>query len=372
MAPILIICAVLALGFWGLRILYNRFWQRGLGCRIAFTQDYAVEGDTSTLSEVIVNRNLLPLPVLEISFHMDRRLRFGGGENASLSDQTYRRDVFAVSMRQRITRTLEFKCAGRGYFRIDEAGVAAQDLFLTRKYLSSRSQNTDFYVLPRPVSATQIQIPYSRIMGAVLSRKRICDDPFEFGGLREYSRGDPMKYINWKATARAGQLLVNLHESTLSQRVVLAIDMEVGGHQGDFLNEAGVRIACTLARRLLREGIELGLYSNGHDVQTGQVWRLESVAGAGSLLFLQKKLACLQSGPDLPPLCSCLPPSASESGDLLVLISRNLRGDLGEAFSLAVGKGQGLRIIPCGLGTSKENSQELLGYPNVEIQWMEF
>lgn len=371
MIPILICCAVLALGFWGLRILYDHFWQRGLSCRIAFTQDYAVEGDSSALSEVIVNRNLLPLPVLEISFHMDRRLQFGDGENASLSDQTYRRDVFAAAMRQKITRTLEFKCAGRGYFRISEAGVAAQDLFLTRKYLSSRAQNTEFYVLPRPVSAQKIQIPYSRIMGAVLSRKRICDDPFEFGGLREYSRGDPMKYINWKATARAGQLLVNLHESTLSQRVVLAIDMEAGGHQGDFLNEAGVRIAATLAQRLLREGVELGLYSNGGDVQTGQIWRLETVAGAGSLLFLQKKLACLQSGPDLPPLWECLPPSGS-GDDLLVLISRNLRGDLGEAFSQAVGKGQGLRIIPCGLGTSGENRRELKEYPNIETIWMEF
>ena len=34
------------------------------------------------------------------------------------------------------------------------------------------------------------------------------------------------KYINWKATARAGQLLINLHESTLSQRVIIALDME--------------------------------------------------------------------------------------------------------------------------------------------------
>lgn len=211
--PLLISAAVLLLLFLTLRWLYDRFWQKGLSCRISFTGEYAVEDETSTLSEVIVNRKLLPLPVLEISFHMDKRLHFSSEENSSLSDQTYRRDVFTASMRQKITRTLPFKCAGRGYFRINEAGLTARDLFLTRKYVSHMPQNTEFYVLPRTVPTHQIQIPYARIMGEILSRRRVCDDPFEFGGLREYSRGDPMKYINWKATARAGRLLINIHES---------------------------------------------------------------------------------------------------------------------------------------------------------------
>lgn len=364
--PILIACAILILLFLTLRRLYDRFWQKGLSCRISFTQEYAVEDETSALSEVIVNRKLLPLPVLEISFHMDKRLHFSSEENSSLSDQTYRRDVFTASMRQKITRTLPFKCAGRGYFRINEAGLAAQDLFLTRKYVSHLPQNTEFYVLPRTVPSHQIQIPYARIMGEVLSRKRVCDDPFEFGGLREYSRGDPMKYINWKATARAGKLLINIHESTLSQRVIIAVDMESGS---DFLNEYAVRLACSLSERLLTEGIVIDLYSNGSDVQTGNIWRMEGVSGSGSLLAVKKKLACLQSGSDLPPLCGCLP---APGDDLAVLISRSQRNDLGRVFSDLVGKGRGLRVIPCGLGTSQEQRDKVELFRNTETIWIEF
>ncbi|WP_322170730.1 DUF58 domain-containing protein [Acutalibacter caecimuris] len=371
MIPILLLFAALLLLFLLLRRLYDRFWQKGLGCSIQFTQDYAAEGETSVLREVITNRKPLPLPVLEISFHMDRRLQFGDGQNASLSDQTYRRDVFAVAAHQKITRLLDFRCAGRGYFRINETGLTAQDLSLTRRYIGRLPQNTEFYVLPRPVPTAQVQIPYARLMGAVLSRKRVCDDPFAFAGLREYARGDPMKYINWKATARAGQLLVNLHESTLSQRVLFLIDMEGGGMQGGFLNEAGVRLACSLAGRLLAEGVELGLYSNGNDVQSAEPWRLESVSGAGSLLFLQKKLACLEGGPGLPPVCACAPRPAGED-DLLVLISRSLRDDLGEAFAAFTGKGHGLRLIPCGLGTTEENRKALAFHKNVDVLFIEF
>ncbi len=371
MIPVLIAAVLLLGAFRILLLLYDHFWQKGLGCEIQFTQDYAVEDETSALSEVIVNRKLLPLPVLEISFHMDRRLQFGDGQNASLSDMTYRRDVFAAAAQQKITRRLEFKCAGRGYFRISEAGLTAQDLFLSRKYVGRTPQNTDFYVLPRPVPTSQIQIPYARIMGAILSRKRVCDDPFELGGLREYSQGYPMKSINWKATARAGKLLINLHESTLSQQVTLLIDMEAGGLSGDYLNEAGIRVACSLAERLLTDGVELGLYSNGGDVQSGEAWKLESVSGAGSLLFLKKKLACLGSGTGLQPVTGLLPKPCGED-DLLVLISRNLRTDLGEAFSAAVAKGHGIRVIPCGLGTTEENQKDFVQFRNVETVWMEF
>ncbi len=348
------------------RLCYIRFWDKGLSCSIGFLREYATEDDTAELSEVIVNDKILPMPVVEIDFHMDRRLQFSDGENTSISDRTYRRDVFALSGRQKITRTLEYKCAGRGYFRVDEAGITAQDLFLTRKFLSSCRQNTEFYVLPKAIPMQKLEIPFSKIMGAVLSRKKIYDDPFEFAGLREYSRGDPMKYINWKATARAGKLLTNLHESTLSQRVEILIDMEGQGVLfSDELNEVSVRAAATLSERLLRNGVEVGLYSNGSNVQTGLLWKLESVQGAGSLIYLKKQLACLNSGNFLPPPCDCLPEAGREE-DLLVLISRSERDDLCEQFSKRVGKGRGVRIVPY-----RSAHKDLPNYKNVDLYYLE-
>lgn len=359
---ILVILAVLVLLFLFLRFLYDRFWSRGLSCTLAFREEYATEGDTAALSEVLVNGKRLPLPVVEIDFHMDKRLRFADGQNASVSDRSYRRDVFALSVRQKITRTLEFQCTGRGYFRIGEAGVMARDLFLTRKYLASQPQHTEFYVLPRPAPVQQISIPFSRIMGAVLSRKKIYDDPFEFAGLREYSRSDPMKYINWKATARTGEMLTNLHESTLSQKVVVLLDME---GKADQLNEDSVRIACSLCERLLREGVELDIYSNGTDAITGGAWKLEGVSGAGSLLFLKKRFACVQAENDLPDICRSFPGIAGGE-DLLVLVSRNQRQELADAFSAAAGKGQGVQIIPC-----RAEHKELAPLRNVDLVWIE-
>lgn len=351
------------------RKLYDRFWGRGLSCRVEFCQEYAVEDETAALTEVVVNDKLLPMPVVEINFHMDKRLRFGDGQNASVSDQSYRRDVFALSVRQQITRTLEFRCAGRGYFRIDEAGVTAQDLFLTRKYLDSRPQSAEFYVLPRPVPPEKLAVPFAQVMGAVLSRQKVYDDPFEFAGLREYARGDPMKYINWKASARAGGLLTNLHDSTLSQKVTVLLDMEGKGvQQADFLNEAAVRAACSLCERLLLAGLRLDVYSNGRDAQDGGPWKAAGVSGRGSVLFLRRRFACVEAENGLPPVTEYLPRAQGVGGerDLTVLVTRNQREDAIEEFSQALGKGRGVALLPY-----REEHRELSGWSNVTAVWME-
>lgn len=328
-------------------LLYRRFWDRGLGARISFTEEYGIEGQESVLEEVVVNDKPLPMPAVEINFHMDKGLRFSDGENSSVSDATYRRDIFAFGPRQKITRSLPFVCGRRGYYRIDEAGVLARNLVMTQQFLTAFPQNTVFYVLPRPVDTQRIAIPFSQLMGSVISKKRVYDDPLEFAGLRDYSRGDPMRYINWKATAREGELLVNLHESTLSQTVTLVVDMEGKGvQQADVLNEEGVRVAAALCQGLLSAGIQVDVLSNGTDVLTGRPLAMHRVAGAGSALTLQKKFACLQAGNGLAPVEELFPAQGEGEERLLVLISRNQRVDLCQALANWAGRRPCLHIVP--------------------------
>ena len=128
-------------------VLYDRLWGKGLEVKTSFQEEYATEDDTAALTEVVVNDKFLPLPVVEIDFHMGKGLRFTDEANTAVSDYTYRRDVFALGPRQKITRTLEFRCARRGYYRIDQAGLDVRSLLLTKKYVGSTPQATDFYVL---------------------------------------------------------------------------------------------------------------------------------------------------------------------------------------------------------------------------------
>ena len=157
--------------------LYDRLWSKGLEVKVSFQEEYAVEDDTALLAEVVVNDKLLPLPVVEIDFHMDKGLRFSDEANTAVSDRSYRRDVFALGARQKITRTLEFRCARRGYYAIGQAGLDVRSLLLSKKYVGASPQSTDFYVLPRPVPTQRIQSPFPRLWAACSAGRRSTTTP---------------------------------------------------------------------------------------------------------------------------------------------------------------------------------------------------
>ena len=76
--------------------IYGHLWEKDLDARVEFQKEPSVEGRDATLTETIYNRKWLFLPVLQVGFQMHRNLRFADGENTSVSDQCYKRDIFSV------------------------------------------------------------------------------------------------------------------------------------------------------------------------------------------------------------------------------------------------------------------------------------
>ena len=73
---------------------YRRFWSRDLHVEVHFQSYPAREGEEACLTEIIENRKILPIPMLQVEFLLDRSLGIDEEENASLSDRLYKRDVF--------------------------------------------------------------------------------------------------------------------------------------------------------------------------------------------------------------------------------------------------------------------------------------
>jgi uncharacterized protein (DUF58 family) len=59
-------------------------------------------------------------------------------------------------------------------------------------------------VYPRVFPIADLGLPADRPFGERKGRNPIFEDPIRIAGLREYRPGDPMKRIDWKATARSG------------------------------------------------------------------------------------------------------------------------------------------------------------------------
>jgi uncharacterized protein (DUF58 family) len=93
---------------------------------------------------------------------------------------------------------------------------------------------------------------------------RATGDGIELAELRPFVDGDDLRRVNWRATARTGELVVNQFHPERNTAVVLLLDVltDVGGPRGAPLDQC-VRAAAALAERYLARRDRVGLLAVG-------------------------------------------------------------------------------------------------------------
>ncbi len=308
------------------KFIYRRFWDRNLQVQTFFTDSYVYEGDASSLREEIANDKKLPLPALEVRLSISRDLAFTGEAkaNTNVTDLTYKRDVFSFLFHQKVIHTLPFVCRKRGFYQISNVEVLGYDLFFSTKYYLNAAQQTQLYVYPAQVDAGRIRLICQTVSGMVLVQNRLYPDPFEFSGIREYRR-DPMHHINWKASARSGSLMVNQFDSTTSIRTTVILDVE-DSHilRSEPLTEESIRIASSLAARMVKEHMELRLVSNAvlyEDAHGGSDTFKDMDSSADIFRNMHSGLSA--------PANTCRGSDAFKNTDSRIDISGNIHGNSG-------------------------------------------
>jgi len=275
-------------------ILYSHFWTKNLHAEVAFVDHAITEGEKGQIQETIINAKLLPLPMLRVKFEIDRSFRFEEEGNITVSDNCYKNDIFSIMLYQKITRTIPFFGTKRGYYSIDQIDMVSTDLFMKTILVGIQPVHTNLLVYPKGVDVRQLLIPYRKMMGTLLTKRFSYEDPFEFRGIRPYQPFDTMKDVNWKASAKTGELKVNVHDYTARQEVSLLLNLETEAVlEYDSLKEESIRIVNSLAELFLSQGIPVGVLSNGHDIETKEELHLVSGSGRNHMDMIRERLARL-------------------------------------------------------------------------------
>ena len=318
------------------RKLYGILWQKNLGIRLEFTETSLFEGEKGELLEIIENGKRLPLPMLKVKFQTDRNLQFTDTQNAKVTDLYYRNDIFQVKGRERITRKLEFIAAKRGYYRINNIDLVAADLFLSAEMVESRHTEQYFYVYPAPFVSDEFRQSLQQLNGEILTKRHFMEDPFEYRGIREYQPYDDMRSINWKASAKTGELKVNQKNYTSLQTIRIFFNIEDNGIlKKDEAVEASFRIVAGLAAFFLNQGIHVSCYGNGRDVMTDEPLQIEAGAGAGQLQQIYRSLARIDTAKEPIVFTEAFARRLLEedSSTITVLVSPNAYSDFTELIT---------------------------------------
>lgn len=355
MLILLLVCLLLA--FWLQQQIYRRYWHRNLETVIRFEDSYAYEGDTSYLKEEIVNDKRMPLPAVEVRLAMSRNLLFQGDarENTNVTDLSYKRDIFSLFLRQKVIRTLPFVCKKRGFYQIRQAEVVGSDFFFNREYYLTVPQQTQMYVYPAQIDVRRIELICQAVSGMILVQNRLYSDPFEFAGIREYRPTDPMRQINWKASARSDSLMVNQYDSTTNIQTTLILDVEDSGIlKYDALVEESIRITASLAARMIRGKMELQILSNAvYQEHDGAETREETLAlymkaGGGRLQELNRRLACVDTARTSETISEVIAGEAKNPGcgHSYIVISKNQTELMQDALRMLAEAGSVLWVVP--------------------------
>lgn len=125
-----------------------------------------------------------------------------------------------------------------------------------------------------------------------MAKRHMLEDPFEYRGIREYAPYDEMKTINWKATARTGDLMVNIRNYTSLRAVRIFLNLaDTGILKNEQLVELCISIAARFAGELLEQGIRVAVYANGEDVLTGDPMKMQPSAGPGHMESINRAFA---------------------------------------------------------------------------------
>ncbi len=353
-------------------ICYKHRWSKEITVKLWFETDAVYAGQQTRLYEVIENRKAMPVPVLEVGFHTRKELVFVDVDNTNVSDYCYKRDVFSVLGRQKITRELPVRCTKRGKYIASDADIMTHTLLFRRRYSEGIGTEAVLYVYPKMTQVSEIMTVCESMLGTLQCAKRLYEDPFAFRSIRDYTMDDPMKSINWKASARTGALMVNTFDSVRSQKAMIFLDVEDRGIlRYEDLVEESIALAATLMRRLLRQHIEVGFVYNG---DSRQVFLPEN--NKRNLIIFERMLAEYDKEQDTESFARLLQRLFADdfakkplSPDTLCLfITKNLNEPLFEQIRASAGEHQTLIVAPVYRGEKAAwNSAAVKSRENIQI-----
>lgn len=326
--------------------LYARYWDKNLSVSLHFQEESVTEGDTCVLCEQVENAKLLPIPALKVKFQLSRYLQLAQDDGAScVTDQYYRNDVLSIRPYMRHVRKLTFICKKRGFYRINGLDLVAGNLLLSGELPKSLTSDTQLYVYPKAYRSAEFEQAIQKLNGEILSRRHLLEDPFEYRGIREYSPYDTMRDINWKATARTGDLKVNMKNYTALKAIRLFVNLEDGAilRQMELL-EASISMAAGMAELFLKQGIRTALYTNGPDILTSELVCLEAASGAGHMESINRGLARINLDKKAPSFVKGLGELILEKQDSFrevfsIFISTDAQEDFQEMLCAGAEKG---------------------------------
>ncbi len=281
-----------------------RYWSRHLWDRLhlqaRLSERRAFVGEQVPLEVTLENRKPLPLPWFEWRLPISDQLHAEGEKlGAAVAPGTswiLRKGTIGWYEKQ--SWKFNVSSQERGWFFVGPNRIRSADLLgiFPRSHEVDEVQHITVY--PRVVPLSDLGLPADRPFGERKGRNPIFEDPIRISGLRDYRPGDPLKRIDWKATARSGELQSRVYEPSSTQQLYLMVNIDTMEHAWEgYLKDELERIVSTAASiAVWAAGAKyaVGLLANGAFPDADRPIRLPPSRSRDQITRILEALAVIQ------------------------------------------------------------------------------
>jgi len=213
-----------------------------------------------------------------------------------------------ISGGQKIEIEYQLQPKERGTFQFNSAYLFLRSVFglVERRFILESEDEFHVYPSILQMRKYELLVFQQQKTASGIKRVRRLGNATEFEQIRDYVPGDELKTINWKATSRKNELMVNQYQDEKSQAVYCVIDksrtMQMSSQDMTLLDHS-INSTLVFSNICLLKGDKVGLvtYSNKMGTQipaerkSGQLKLIMDALYAQKTQFLDANFELLQS-----------------------------------------------------------------------------
>lgn len=238
-----------------LSYLSIKHYQDNLFLRCAVDKEVITSGEQLKITYRLTNASLLPLWHGNLSLKLPKEM---------LAKSFIHHGVF-MGPQETIPFVTEVICPFRGYYALGDAEMNASDPMGFYERPIDFNHVVAVTVYPQIIHLPPLLFQPRAEGGSLKAPHRAFDDRTHLMNLRDYVRGDDLKSIHWKLSAKRDQLVVREFHKSVSERLTVFMDGFYGNWGGAFDAEAEERMVSFCASYLMgaaERGLDYALYLN--------------------------------------------------------------------------------------------------------------
>lgn len=305
--PVPAAVGVLVLLAGGVAIVWSRLSLERLAYERRWSSTRAFVGEEIEATFTARNAKALPVPWFEARELVPDQLPPAGAHvlPAAWPGAFYYTHTTSLAWYERVSWRQRFVCAARGYYEVGPTRLRAGDIFGFFPREARVELPDRITVLPRLVELGEIALPVRRPFGEAKGGNRIFEDQSRLAGVRDYRPGDPLKRIDWKATARRGAMQSRIFDPSATLTLIVALNVDTFAHPWEgydpLLLERAISVAASIATRGEEQRFAVGLLANASFPGADRPIQVAAGRDEGQLTRVLEALAMVTPFTIVPP-----------------------------------------------------------------------